>query len=248
MSKIEGEKNSGPKRSRKRLSSSDLKYLPSIDSKKEKEIKERRTSFRQPRGTESKTYISETAISEPQSDAPLKCKQKLKKFLLNHWQGLSTMLVFFIIILRISVWPDRLERRIWCIILLVFFWSTEVVPYSIAGLIPIALFPLLDVISSESIAVEYLSENTVLMLCAYIVSAVIESTKLHKMIAVRLLLIVGFRVRIVHMVLMLGVFIIGIIAEETFVGSLFGSITRAVLIIMEEEEICTMYDRMEGDE
>lgn len=227
---------------RKRISANNPDDLPSIHSKREKDILERRNSL-----PPINYDFQELEIDIPEKEPP-NCKQKIRKFLRLHWSGIIIVVMLTIVIIRLASSIQNLEKRCWCIFVVLFLWSTDAIPSPITGIIPIAVFPLLNLISSDCVPIEYLCENTVLMLCANIVASVIESSKLHKLIAVRLLLIVGYRVKTIHAILMAFTFIIGTFCEETFVSSIFSAITKAILIIMEEEGICSMYERKQDDE
>lgn len=188
----------------------------------------------------------------------LSCRQKAKKFCRTHWQGLAIVfmitissagLLSFLIRNKLGLInaSANIELRVWSIFIVLFCWFTDVIPPAIAGLIPIVLLPILELKSAEEVALEYLTETNVLMISAFIISAVIETSSIHKIIAAWILLIVGFRVKTVHAIMMASLFIIGTLGEDTFTALFFACISKALLIIMDEEGICTMYEKTEDD-
>lgn len=200
---------------KKRLSTNNPYELPNVESAKEKHILNRK-----------KSYLFQN---------------KCKVFIKVHWKGMLNALIVLMFGVVCCCRPPIMVRSIVSICIMLSFWVTDSIPVEIASIIPIALFPILNIMTSEQVAVEYFSEVTVLVLIGFMISGIIESSNLHKMIAVRLILIVGFRVKVIHAIIMIIFCILGILSEDTFVFSVTYSVVRAVLIILEEEGVCKMY-------
>jgi sodium-dependent dicarboxylate transporter 2/3/5 len=73
------------------------------------------------------------------------------------------------------------------------WWLTEAIPIQAAGLLPLALFPLLGVASMRQAAAPYANEVIFLFLGGLILGAALERWGLHKRIALSILLAVGTR-------------------------------------------------------
>ena len=71
------------------------------------------------------------------------------------------------------------------------WWATEAIPVAVTALLPLALFPLMDVTSFESAAVPYANKNIYLFLGGFILALGIENSGLHKRIALKMILAVG---------------------------------------------------------
>ena len=109
-------------------------------------------------------------------------------------KGFSIGILLFLIML-ISPAPDGLSVVAWNVaavsVLMAIWWATETVPVAITALLPLALFPLLGVTSFEEAAVPYANKNIYLFLGGFMLALGIESSGLHKRIALKMIISVG---------------------------------------------------------
>ena len=64
------------------------------------------------------------------------------------------------------------------------WWATEAIPVAVTALLPLALFPLLDIADFETAALPYANKNIYLVLGGFILALGIESSGLHKRIGI----------------------------------------------------------------
>lgn len=106
------------------------------------------------------------------------------------WIGLG---VFFIILF--SPHPESLSSAGWTVaaiaLLMAIWWATEAVPVSVTALLPLALFPLLGVNDIKTTALPYANPNIYLFMGGFILALGIESSGLHKRLALRMLITIG---------------------------------------------------------
>lgn len=76
-------------------------------------------------------------------------------------------------------------------ILMATWWATEAVPIAVTSLLPLALFPLLDVVSIQDAAAQYSNKVIFLFLGGFIVAFAMQRWDLHKRIALTVLQFVG---------------------------------------------------------
>ncbi len=113
------------------------------------------------------------------------------------------MINFRLLILGIgfSVLPDILEINhnfdhnakiaLRMMILMIFFWVTETIPNSITALLPIVFSPFFLEISLKNIVMPYASTVVFLLLGGFLLANGFEKSKLHKRIAIKIILIFG---------------------------------------------------------
>lgn len=85
-------------------------------------------------------------------------------------------------------------REGWCayvILWMAFYWTAEVIPLAITSLMPVVLFPLLGILSSQRVSSFYLNEIGVILVCAMMLGVAVETSNLHKRIALKSLLVIG---------------------------------------------------------
>tara|TARA_B100000287_G_scaffold430260_1_gene485156 strand:+ start:463 stop:1899 length:1437 start_codon:yes stop_codon:yes gene_type:complete len=106
------------------------------------------------------------------------------------WVGLS---IFLIMLLTPN--PESLSSVGWAVaavtMLMAIWWATEAVPVAVTALLPLALFPMLQVTDFKTAALPYANPNIYLFLGGFILALGIESSGLHKRLALRMLIAIG---------------------------------------------------------
>ena len=106
--------------------------------------------------------------------------QAFKKF--GFWFGL---ILFTIII--ISNAPASISDQAWLVasvaVLMAIWWGTESIPLPVTALLPLALFPLMGIMSFQDAAASYASPSVYLFLGGFILALAIQSSGLHKRMA-----------------------------------------------------------------
>ncbi|MDA9211242.1 DASS family sodium-coupled anion symporter [Methylophilaceae bacterium] len=111
-------------------------------------------------------------------------KQAYKKF--GFWIGL---ILFFLIIL--SPTPQSLSFEAWYVaavaLLMAAWWGSEAIPLPITALLPLALFPLLEIMDFKNAAISYANPNIFLFMGGFILALAIQSSGLHKRLALKVI-------------------------------------------------------------
>ena len=106
------------------------------------------------------------------------------------WIGLAA---FFAVLLSPN--PESLSPIGWAVaavtLLMAIWWATEAVPVAVTALLPLALFPLLQVTDFKTTALPYANPNIYLFMGGFILALGIESSGLHKRLALKMLIAIG---------------------------------------------------------
>src|SRR5210317_2487555 len=106
------------------------------------------------------------------------------------WIGLAAFFAVFL-----SPNPESLSTAGWLVagvtLLMAIWWATEAVPVAVTALLPLALFPLLQVTDFKEAALPYANPNIYLFLGGFILALAIERSGLHKRMALHMIIAAG---------------------------------------------------------
>ncbi len=113
---------------------------------------------------------------------------------LRPWIGRIVGPLLFLVMLLLPA-PAGMSAEAWAAAaaatLMAVWWVTEAVPISATALLPLALFPLLDVAPIEAAAAPYANPVIFLFLGGFIIAAALERCGLHRRMALKIVSSVG---------------------------------------------------------
>ena len=147
------------------------------------------------------------------------------------------IILFFCIIIFVDLGPNTENQKTMAAIavLMSVWWITEAIPLAATALLPLLLFPVFGLLSTDSIATSYFNSTIFLFLGGFIIALGMERWNLHKRIAIMLILIFGKNPSSVMLGFMVASAFLSMWISNTATAIMILPIGMAILLKLEED-------------
>ncbi|HSN62429.1 MAG TPA: SLC13 family permease, partial [Ferruginibacter sp.] len=111
----------------------------------------------------------------------------------KHFLGITASLLFFALMFFINI-PGLNPGQVKVLavaVLIITLWVTDAMPMPVAALLPIVLFPLMNIASIEATTAPYADKIIFLFMGGFMLGLAIEKWHLHKRIALNIIKLTG---------------------------------------------------------
>ncbi|XP_067856403.1 Na(+)/dicarboxylate cotransporter 3-like [Heptranchias perlo] len=129
----------------------------------------------------------------------------------------------------VFIMPLQEGKCLYVILIMATFWCTEALPLSVTALLPICLFPLLGVLPSSKTCPMYFLDTNVLFFAGLIMAVAVEDCKVHRRLALRILMCLGVNPCMLILGMMLSTAFLSMWLSNTATTAMMMPIATAVL-------------------
>jgi sodium-dependent dicarboxylate transporter 2/3/5 len=124
---------------------------------------------------------------------------KAKGIIKNYFTFISALLVFFAILFIVpeESMPAPAKKMGATALLMAILWITETIPIPVTAILPIVLFPILNIMPTDKVTLSYGHHLIFLFLGGFIIALTIERWNLHKRIALKIIHFIGTNQRLI---------------------------------------------------
>ncbi|XP_004925858.1 protein I'm not dead yet-like [Bombyx mandarina] len=176
-------------------------------------------------------------------DDVLESKEKAKLFFTAHWKGFVCLIVPIILIPLVTPFPG--EKHQWCaytLCLMGIYWVTECIPLAITAFLPVMIFPMTGVATTNETCRAYINDSIMMFLGSIMLAYAVEQCGLHKRLAYCAIKAIGYS----HYKLLLAMCIVttfvSLWISNTATTTMMVPINFAILKVFEDQKILNMFD------
>ena len=162
----------------------------------------------------------------------------MRSFVKNYFGFILGIIVFFIILLAVpdTAIPTPAKRMAATALLMAIWWISEAIPIPVTALLPIVLFPALELMPTTKVTLNYGHHLIFLFLGGFIIALTIERWNLHKRIALSIISVIGTNQRYIIFGFMIATAFLSMWISNTATTMMMIPIGLAVISQIKESE------------
>ncbi|XP_070169829.1 protein I'm not dead yet-like [Polyergus mexicanus] len=171
----------------------------------------------------------------------------LLKFLAIYWRSFIVIIWPLILIPILTLESDKplAMKCLYVVALMAMFWVTEVLPLPVTGMIPVVLYPLMGIMSTNETCLCYMNDTTMMFLGSLVIAVVIENSGLHMRMALFIIKTIGCSHRRLTLGLFFVTMFISMWISNTAATAMMIPIMETVLIELEAQGLGNMFVQRE---
>jgi sodium-dependent dicarboxylate transporter 2/3/5 len=114
------------------------------------------------------------------------------------------------------------------------WWITEAIPIAATALLPVAMFPLLGIMSGKATAGTYFNNVILLFIGGFIIALAMERWDLHRRIALRIILLIGISPHRIILGFMVATFFLSMWISNTATTMMMVPMAMAIIVKMKD--------------
>lgn len=178
---------------------------------------------------------------EEQDDVIGLCS-RIMLFLRVYWKSIVLILIPLVFMPIAYIGDQKASECLYVMCIMSVFWVTEALPLAITSILPIILFPILGVLSSEECCYQYITDITLIFIGMFTLGQAFEYCILDQRIALKILKLVGCRPRQLHWLLVYTSYFISMFVINVAVVAIMCPIVKALVREMEVHGLCRQFD------
>ena len=142
--------------------------------------------------------------------------------------------IFLIIFVDLDPEHPEITKMAAIAIWMAIWWITEAIPLAVTALLPVALFPLLGIMTGKKVAPLYFNHVIFLFIGGFLVALAMEKWSLHKRIALKVILLMGASPRRILFGFMFASAFLSMWISNTATTMMMVPIVLAIILKLEE--------------